>query len=98
MATSGKPPCLIPIHPITNRSGGVDVGDNANIGRDVVGRDKTESAGGHIVHAGSGATVIIGERPAPVPPDLSPAPVSRPSKACSSSTSPMQIYSSGVSG
>ena len=43
-----------------NTSGGINLNnDTTNIAGDVVGRDKIESAGGHIIHAGSGATVII---------------------------------------
>jgi hypothetical protein len=48
---------------ISNQSGGADLhaqGD-IHIGGDVVGRDKIESAGGHIIHAAPGATVIVGD-------------------------------------
>src|SRR5512143_180172 len=46
-----------------NRSGGVDLNsaNGANVGGDVVGRDKVESAGGHIIHAESGSTVVVNE-------------------------------------
>ncbi len=50
----------------TSTSGGVNINsDQTNIGGGVTGRDKIVSAGGHIVHAEAGATVIIGsEQPA----------------------------------
>ncbi len=53
----------------SNRSGGADLTAQGDItvGGDAVGRDKTESAGGHIIHAEAGATVIIGEHPASTP-------------------------------
>jgi WD40 repeat protein len=43
------------------QSGGVNIEGEVAAGRDIVGRDKLE-AGGNIVHAEAGATVIIGER------------------------------------
>lgn len=46
---------------ISTRSGGVDVkADRADIGGDVTGRDKIE-AGGHVIIAETGATVVVGE-------------------------------------
>jgi hypothetical protein len=46
---------------IANVSGGVNFdADRVDIRGDVIGRDKVESAGGHIIHAAAGATVIIG--------------------------------------
>jgi hypothetical protein len=41
---------------VINRSGGADIdaGRDTTIGGDVVGRDKVQSAGGHIVHAEAG--------------------------------------------
>jgi hypothetical protein len=46
---------------VTNVGGGVNLdAERVDIGGDVVGRDQVESAGGHIVHAAAGATVIIG--------------------------------------
>ena len=52
-------------------SGGVNANaERINVGADVVGRDKITSAGGHIVHAEPGATVIIGSENKQ-PPDLS---------------------------
>src|SRR5512136_1675494 len=48
----------------TNVSGGINVDANqVDIGGDVVGRDKVETAGGHIIHAAAGATVIVGSLP-----------------------------------
>ena len=48
----------------TNVSGGVNVdAGQVDIGGDVVGRDKVETAGGHIIHAAAGATVIVGGLP-----------------------------------
>lgn len=45
-------------------SGGVNIeSEQTSIGGDVVGHDKVESAGGHIIHAGAGATVIVGGEP-----------------------------------
>ena len=50
-----------PAKATTNVSGGVNANaEQINVGADVVGRDKVTSAGGHIVHAEPGATVIIG--------------------------------------
>lgn len=46
---------------VVNVSGGIDLdAERVDIGGDVIGRDKVESAGGHIIHAAAGATVIIG--------------------------------------
>jgi hypothetical protein len=46
------------------QGGGVNVDANSvTVGNDVVGRDKIESAGGHIIHAGAGATVIVNPPP-----------------------------------
>lgn len=46
---------------VTNVNGGINLdAERVDIGGDVIGRDKVESAGGHIVHAAAGATVIIG--------------------------------------
>ena len=43
------------------RSGGADLAaDEVTVGDDVVGRDKLMSAGGHLIIAREGATVIIG--------------------------------------
>ncbi|MBI4769430.1 MAG: ATP-binding protein, partial [Chloroflexi bacterium] len=53
-------------------------GGQIGIEGDLVGRDKME-AGGHIVHAGAGATVIIGQPP-PAPEDEAPAPGEPPFK------------------
>lgn len=57
--------------PVASRSGGADIAaDEVTVGGDVVGRDKIMSAGGHIIIARDGATVIIhGENQAlaPVP-------------------------------
>lgn len=51
-------------------SGGVNVsGGETHIGGDVTGRDKIISAGGHIVHAEAGATVIIHSAEPSVPRD-----------------------------
>jgi len=45
-------------------SGGVDIqSERTDIGGDVTGRDKIQSAGGHIIHAEAGATVIVGGEP-----------------------------------
>lgn len=47
---------------MSSRSGGTDLtADEINVGGDVVGRDKIMSAGGHIIIAKEGATVIIGD-------------------------------------
>jgi hypothetical protein len=47
---------------IVRQSGGVDLdATTITVGQDVVGRDKVVSAGGHIIHAETGATVIINE-------------------------------------
>ncbi len=50
-----------PSNGVINISGGVklDAGQ-VDISGEVIGRDRVESAGGHIVHAAAGATVIIG--------------------------------------
>jgi hypothetical protein len=49
---------------ITNVSGSINVDANqVDIGGDVIGRDKIETAGGHIIHAAAGATVIVGSLP-----------------------------------
>lgn len=48
---------------ISSRSGGADLtADEVNVGGDVVGRDKIMSAGGHLIIAKEGATVIINDR------------------------------------
>jgi hypothetical protein len=48
---------------ILSHSGGAELNaDEVNIGGDVVGRDKIMSAGGHIIIAKEGATVIINDR------------------------------------
>ena len=48
----------------SNVSGGVNLdADHVNIDGDVIGHDKVESAGGHIIHAEAGATVIVGALP-----------------------------------
>ena len=61
---------------VTTRSGGVDVqGQDVEVGGDVVGRDKV-SAGGRIIHAEPGSTVIIHETPAaPEPASGKPMPI-----------------------
>jgi len=61
---------------VTTRSGGVDVqGQDVKVGGDVVGRDKV-SAGGHIIHAEPGSTVIIHETvAAPEPASGKPMPI-----------------------
>lgn len=61
---------------VTTRSGGVDVqGQDVEVGGDVVGGDKV-SAGGHIIHAEPGSTVIIHETPAaPEPASGKPMPI-----------------------
>lgn len=57
---------------ITSQSGGVDVNaQHVDVSGDVVGRDEIESAGGHIIHAGPGAIVNIGERLVSAPQDVS---------------------------
>jgi hypothetical protein len=67
-----------PTPSVTNVRGGInaDAQHDVNISGDAVGRDKTESAGGHIIHARDGATVTIieGTPPAPEREDLAPAP------------------------
>jgi WD40 repeat protein len=56
--------------------------DNAQVGGDVVGRDKIETttAGGHVIRAEKGATVIIGAPPPQPPTDDAPAPGEPPFK------------------
>ena len=50
---------------LSSRSGGADItADEVNVGDDVVGRDKIMSAGGHLIIAREGATVIITDRSA----------------------------------
>jgi hypothetical protein len=50
---------------VSSRSGGADIAaDDVTVGGDVVGRDKIMSAGGHIIIAREGATVIINDRSA----------------------------------
>ena len=45
---------------LSSRSGGADIAaDEVTVGGDIVGRDKIMSAGGHIIIAREGATVII---------------------------------------
>lgn len=52
-------------------SGGVDLNaENLEVGGDLVGRDKIESAGGNIFHVGPGATAIINESNLPPEPQL----------------------------
>jgi formylglycine-generating enzyme required for sulfatase activity len=53
---------------VSNQSGGVDLKANdVAVGQDVTGRDKVVSAGGHIIHAEAGATVVINERSTVLP-------------------------------
>jgi hypothetical protein len=49
----------------SRRSGGVDLNTQGDLhlAGDMIGGNKNESAGGHIVHAATGATVIVNERP-----------------------------------
>ena len=48
--------------PIASRSGGADLtADEVTVGDDVVGRDKIMSAGGHIIIAREGATIIFND-------------------------------------
>jgi hypothetical protein len=62
--TVETPPTLQPSSEVTNQSGGVNVdAEQVNAGQDIVGRDKVVSAGGHIIHAEAGATVIISQNP-----------------------------------
>ena len=54
--------------PIVNRSGGIDARANTlSVQGDVVGRDKVDShaisAGGQVIIAAEGATVVVGEAP-----------------------------------
>lgn len=52
---------ISPLPTAASTSGGVNINsDKTEIGGDVIGQDKIVSAGGHIVHAEAGATVIIG--------------------------------------
>lgn len=51
------------------QNGGVQLGDGATVGGDVTGRDKM-TAGGHVVNAGDGATVIINPEPTPTTPTV----------------------------
>lgn len=45
---------------VSNQSGGVDLKTNdAAVGEDVIGRDKVVSAGGHIIHAEPGSTIVF---------------------------------------
>jgi hypothetical protein len=45
-----------------DQSGGADLNaDQINVGGDIVGRDKIMQAGGHIIIAQEGATVIVGQ-------------------------------------
>jgi hypothetical protein len=47
---------------VSNQSGGVNLKANdVAVGQDATGRDKVVSAGGHIIHAEPGSTVIINE-------------------------------------
>ncbi len=49
---------------VSSYSGGADIAaDEVNVGDDVVGRDKIMSAGGHIIIAKEGATVIFNDPP-----------------------------------
>jgi len=52
-----------------NQSGGanLEAGRDTTVGGDVTGRDKIESAGGHIIHTGPNSTVNIGSQTSPVP-------------------------------
>lgn len=55
---------------LSTQSGGVTVNtDKLDIGGDVTGRDKIVSAGGHIIHAAVGSTVIIHSAEPIAPPD-----------------------------
>jgi len=66
---------------VSNQSYGVDVNaQRVDVGRDIVGRDKIESAGGHLIHAEAGATVIVGEHLTSISQDLSPTPGEPPFK------------------
>jgi hypothetical protein len=59
----------------TNRSGGVDVqGQDVKVGGDVVGGDKV-TAGGHVIHAEPGSTVIINQAPSSPEPASSQPPM-----------------------
>ncbi len=55
--------------PVENRSGGVSLNSESDteVGGDVVGRDKIEQARGHIIHAESGATVVVNSSPGSLP-------------------------------
>jgi hypothetical protein len=58
--------------PIASRSGGADLtADTLAVGDDVVGRDKIMSAGGHIIIAQEGATVIFNDPSVEAPPAAS---------------------------
>jgi hypothetical protein len=47
---------------LSSRSGGADLtADEVTVGGDVVGRDKIMSAGGHIIIAREGATIIFND-------------------------------------
>ena len=55
------------------QSGGATIdAEKVDVGGDVTGRDKIESAGGHIIHAESGSTVIINEHPTVQPAEYPP--------------------------
>ncbi|MGQ0602140.1 MAG: NACHT and WD repeat domain-containing protein, partial [Anaerolineales bacterium] len=65
-----------------SQSGGIGAraGRDVTVGGDVIGRDQITSAGGHIIHAEPGSTVVIGEgAPAPAE-DNRPAPGLSPYK------------------
>jgi hypothetical protein len=62
-----------PSNSVPNVSGGVKVdAEQITVGGNLVGRDKNESAGGHIIHIAPGATVIFTDHPRnssmPLPP------------------------------
>ena len=75
-----KPKADLPPESGSIQAGGDVVGrDRIEAGRDVAGRDHLE-AGGHIIHAESGATVIVGAQPAAPATDEAPAPGEPPFK------------------
>ena len=66
-----------PTQSVAYVSGGIAIhADEVRINGDVVGRDKIETAGGDIIHVAAGATLIMGERPAPKA-ELAPSLVKR---------------------
>ena len=51
-----------PDQSVANVSGGINLqAQDVSVGGDVTGRDKVMQAGGHIIIAGQGATVIVGK-------------------------------------